>query len=573
MTAKRGTIRLIGVLLILGLLLGGAPVRTTVGQDPAPPGDGPWVVRAYYTDKDMLAGLTAWTEPWDIDLDAQYVVLDVDRAGYERLLAAGFRLEVDPALTAQLTAPRLPLQGQVQGIPGYPCYRTVEETYADAAALAAAHPDLAAWIDAGDSWAKTQDPGAGYDMMVLRLTNAAVPGPKPALFVMAAVHAREYTPAELTTRFAEYLLAGYGTDADATWLLDHHEIHLMLQANPDGRKIAGTGVYWRKNVDDDDGCTDPDRWGVDLNRNFSFRWHGCGDDSCSSSNPCYSTYRGPGPASEPEVSAIEAYVRANFPDQRPDDPLVPAPDDASGVFLDIHSAGGWLLWPWGYGGETANGTAFQTLGRKLAYYNGYYPAVGSDLYPTDGVTFDFAYGKLGLAGLAFELGTAFFQGCDAFENTILPDNLPALLYAAKVARSPYLTPAGPDVLAPAVAPPAAIAGRPVLLTATADDGGYSERNGVEPSQVISAAVYTLDLPPWDASAVAYPLAAADGAFDAQVEALQASVDTAGLAPGRHTVFLQAQDADGNWGAVSAVFVEVRTGSVVFLPLVVKTPAW
>jgi carboxypeptidase T len=428
---------------------------------------------------------------------------------------------------------------------------------------------LATWSDVGDSWARTQDPEDGYDLMVLRLTNSALPGPKPGLFVMAAVHAREYATAELATRFGEYLLANYGSDADATWLLDHHEIHLMLQANPDGRKIAEMGVYWRKNVDSDDGCSNKDLWGTDLNRNFSFRWHGCDNESCSSSLPCNEVYRGPAAASEPETAAIEAYVRGHFPDQRPEDPALPAPADSSGVFLDLHSFGGLVLWPWGYGGTTANDTAFQTLGRKLAYYNGYSPSIASDLYPTDGDTTDFAYGELGLAAIAFEVGTAFFQGCTTFENTILPDNLPALLYAAKVARRPYLTPAGPDVLAPTISTPAGVGRAALQLTATADDGRYSAENGIEPTQVISAAGYTVDLPPWDPAAVAYPMAAADGAFDEEVEALEAGVDTAGLGGGRHMLFLRAQDAAGNWGAVSAVFLDVAFDHALWLPLVTR----
>ena len=42
--------------------------------------------------------------------------------------------------------------------------------------------------------------------------------------------------AELNTRFAEYLLAQYGVNSDVTWMLDHQEVHLLLQTNPDGRK-------------------------------------------------------------------------------------------------------------------------------------------------------------------------------------------------------------------------------------------------------------------------------------------------------------------------------------------------
>jgi hypothetical protein len=113
----------------------------------------------------------------------------------------------------------------------------------------------------------------------------------------------------------------------------------------------------------------------------------------------------------------------------------------------------------------------------------------------------------------------------------------------------------------------------VQLAATADDGRYSARNGIEPSQAISTAVYTVDLPPWDPAAVAWPLAAADGTFDGPAEELTATVDTAGLPAGQHIVYLQAQDADGNWGAVSAVFFEVRAGSRLWLPLVITAPAW
>ena len=147
----------------------------------------------------------------------------MDAQGYRRLQALGFRVQVDLQETANFTRPSLALSDQVDGIPGYACYRTVEETYATAAAIAAAHPGLAAWIDAGDSWEKavvTTPDTLGYDMMGLRLTNSAIPGPKPKLFITSSIHAREYAPAELMTRFAEHLVNNYGIDADVTWLLD-----------------------------------------------------------------------------------------------------------------------------------------------------------------------------------------------------------------------------------------------------------------------------------------------------------------------------------------------------------------
>jgi hypothetical protein len=45
----------------------------------------------------------------------------------------------------------------------------------------------------------------------------------------------------------------------------------------------------------------------------------------------------------------------------------------------------------------------------------------------------------------------------------------------------------------------------------------------------------------------------DGAYDSSYEAVNLALDTSGLDPGRHTIFVRAKDADGNWGPVSAEF--------------------
>ncbi|MCP4539524.1 MAG: DUF11 domain-containing protein [Chloroflexi bacterium] len=555
------------VILLAPLLTG--PVllgqsRSSNAQIPLSPpddqdvqGEGPWVVRAYFTDRQMVNDLATWTEPWEVHHDLGYLVVDVNRAGYDRLLAAGFWIEIDEQLTDQLNQPNVRLPNQITGIPGYLCYRTVEETFATAQAIVAAHPDLAAWIDIGDSWEKIQLGGnPGYDMMVLRLTNSAIPGPKPKLFVMTAVHAREYTTAELNTRFAEYLIDNYGTDPDVTWLLDHHEMHLLLQSNPDGRKKAETGLSWRKNTNENYCSSTSNNRGADLNRNFEFQWGCCGG---SSGSECYETYRGPSPASEPETQAIQNYVRSQFPDQREDLLNAAAPITATGIFLDVHSYSELVLWPWGFTSALSpNAVALQTLGRKFAYFNGYWPEQAVGLYPTDGTTDDFGYGELGLAAYTFELGTTFFQNCNTFENTILPDNLPALLYAAKVVRTPYLTPSGPDALNLAVLPAGVNVGETAQLAAIINDTRYENSNGTEPTQHIVAAEYYIDTPPWVTTTVpiAYPMAAADGAFDETIETVSATIDTVGQSPGRHTIFVRGQDADGNWGPFTAVFLSI-----------------
>jgi len=394
----------------------------------------------------------------------------------------------------------------------------------------------------------------GYDMMVLKLTNTAIPGDKPKLFATASIHAREYTPAELATRFAEYLVNNYGVDADATWILDHHEVHLMLHTNPDGRKEAESGLSWRKNTNENYcGVTSTNR-GADLNRNFSFYWNYC--SGCSSGVPCDATYRGPGAGSEPETQAVQNYLLSIFPDQRADSLSSPAPADATGVYIDLHSYSQLVLWPWGMTATDApNGPALQTLGRKFAYFNSYTPQQSYELYGTDGSTDDFAYGNLGVAAYCFELGTAFFEDCSTFESTIYPANLSALIYAAKVARTPYLTPLGPDALSLAVTPTSVANGDPAILTATINDTRYRSGTG-EPTQAIAAAEYYVDTPPWQAEAVAYTMTASDGSFNSTTEGVTASVDTVGLIEGQHILFVRGQDAAGNWGAFSASFLDV-----------------
>ena len=472
----------------------------------------------------------------------------------------GFEIEIDQERTDEICTPRKKSLGQTEGISGFECYRTVEETYQTAQDLVANHPDLASWIDVGDTWEKLTPGGnAGYDMMVLRLTNDNVTGTpptgftgKPRLFVTSAIHAREYTTAELVTRFAEYLVANHGIDADATWLLDEHEIHLMLITNPDGRKHAETGILWRKNTNENYCSPVSDDRGADLNRNFEFEW-GCCDGS--SGYECDETYRGPSMASEPEVQTVQNYARSIFPDQRDPDLGIAAPADATGIYLDIHSHSELVLWPWGFTNTaTGNGTALQTLGRKLAFFNSYDPRQAIGLYPADGTTIDFAYGDLGVAAYLFELGTWFFENCADFESTIFPDNLEALIYAAKVVRTPYLTPAGPEITDAAATTVVVAPGDPVTIQAIADDGRFNNSNGSEPAQSVAAAELFIDSPPWQTGANATAMTAADGAFNATVEPILSVVDTTGLANGRHMAYVRAQDANDNCGPISATFM-------------------
>jgi carboxypeptidase T len=510
-------------------------------------------------------------------LETQYArgfqVFELDADGVALLLRFGYRLQPasdfmrrrDAFLDAieQANARRRALDPQaaevgIQSVPGYACYETVEETFSAAQAIVATRPALASWVDVGDSWQKTAGSG-GYDMRVLKLTNSAVAaagGSKPRLFITSAIHAREYVTAPLSLAFARWLVDGHGNHADATWLLDHHEVHLMLHANPDGRKKAEAGLSWRKNTNTAYCGPRSSSRGADLNRNFSFGWNSTGGVG-SSGNACSDVYRGPAPASEPEVKAVEAYIRSLWPDRRGPGLGDPAAADTSGIHIDLHSYSELVLWPWGSTDAAApNGTALQTLGRRFAWFNGYYPQQSVGLYPTDGTSDGPSYGEQGVAAFTFELGTSFFQDCSSYENTIKPANLPALVYAAKVSRAPYQLPAGPDVTGITLAANNVAAGTPVGLTAALTATRFSQRNGTEPVLAVASAQAFIDTPPWAAGATPVPLVAGDGAFDSPTENAVATLSTSGLAAGRHTVFVRGVSASGQPGPVTAVFLDI-----------------
>ena len=515
--------------------------------------DGPWVVRLDVDSPEAAGRISQDIDLWGLDPETRQWVAQITEPEAAFLRRQGYIPIFDVARTELLSGLGVALENQGGGIPGFPCYRTVEETFATAEAIVAENPGLAEWIDVGDSWEKTLDPNDGYDLFVLKLTQSAIGGDKPVFFANFAIHAREYTTAELGTRFAEFLVGGYGIDPDITWLLDHHEVHLMLQANPDGRKEAETGLSWRKNVNNDY-CSNTTSRGADLNRNFEYEWNCCGG---SSGSQCSPVYRGPTAASEPEIQALQAYVRSIFPDQRGDGNDDPAPDDATGVAVDVHSFGGLVIWPWGFTSNlTPNNTAFATLGRKLAFFNNYAPLPISQFTIADGSSADFFYGDLGIAGFGYELGNDFFESCTSFENNVVGPNIESLFFGAKVARTPYLTPAGPEAMDAEALPHMVQPGDFVLLTATLDDTRFNNSNGTEPTQVIASAEAFIGAPPWSIGSVPLAMTATDGTFDAAVEEVQVAFDTTGLPPGQHLLYVQGTDTDGNVGVVTAAFLEV-----------------
>ena len=538
------------------------------------PASGDWIVaRVYFSDRSVLNRLAEYLDIFEVHHPEKYIVAMLSPEQYQNLQTKGLRLEMDPIVTRQVNLAHKFPRPWTEVVQQYPCYRSVDEIYASMSHLANQYPGIASWNNIGDSWEKWSSGGTkGYELKVLVLTNQSKPSSgKSKFFLMGAIHAREMAAGEAAARFAEVLAAEYGRNPDVTWILDYGEVHIMPIANPDGRKWVEQGLTWhRKNTNTNGGAcpvVPPSTLiGTDLNRNNSSHWGEAG----SSPLPCDETYRGSAAASEPETKAIQDYLTSTFPDQRGPNVEDPAPPNATGLFITLHSYGNLVLFPWGWTNQMVpNHSALQTRGRKFAFFNHYTVQQAYSLYPTSGTTDDWVYDALGVASFTFEVGPYgnFSPDCQIFEEVIWKDNLAALLYAAKAARTPYQTPAGPEMINVDTDKHAVIAGTRVYLNAIGNDNRFY--GGAEPYQPLQAARYSVDACSWSPGAVLLPLAAKDGSFNAEVEVVEAWIDTTGWMPGRHILLLEGKDADGIWGPPTAVFLDILNSHRSWLPVILN----
>ena len=159
--------------------------------------------------------------------------------------------------------------------------------------------------------------------------------------ILKGIHAREWISYSVATYLIRQLV-----DPDNKRYLDSFMFHIVPCANPDGYEhTRTTDRYWRKNRRENRDC-----YGVDLNRNFGYKW----GDSGVSFDPCSNVYAGPAPFSEPETLALKEYF----------DSLYPVPI----MTLSLHSFGQWLIYPYAY----KNGTYPENIReiRRMCYFFG-----------------------------------------------------------------------------------------------------------------------------------------------------------------------------------------------------------
>ncbi len=249
----------------------------------------------------------------------------------------------------------------------------------------------------------------GQDIYALRITRNAqrVPiGRRPAVHYHGVQHAREWIAAEMTTRLMNYYVQGYGTNPEITDLVDTRDIWIVPVVNPDGYDYTFTpgNRLWRKNLRDNDGdnqITIQD--GVDPNRNWPEKWGW--DNEGSSPVPSDQTYRGTGPASEPEIQALDGLLQRVKPK----------------FAVDYHSFGPLLLYPYGFQQqtETADNPLYVALSGTddNPAIEGYDPDLAAELYITNGAFDDHAHFQRDAIAWTPELN----EGCDGC-GFVFPDD-------------------------------------------------------------------------------------------------------------------------------------------------------
>ncbi|TYK49609.1 M14 family metallopeptidase [Actinomadura decatromicini] len=254
--------------------------------------------------------------------------------------------------------------------------------------VAADHPSIATAVDIGTSL-------QGKPITAVKVTKDVRGHRKrPVVVYQAAQHAREWITPEMVRRLLHYYVEGYGTNPETTKIVDTTELWFIPVVNVDGYDLTFQDGFrlWRKNARDNNGdgqITGAD--GVDLNRNFPYRWGY--DNEGSSDQPTGQTYRGKAAGSEPETQAQVGLYKKLRPS----------------YLVNYHSAAELLLH--GVGWQALTRSPDDVIHDALlgdidhAAVPGYTPELGAQLYTTNGDTDGLADNVYGALSITPEMAT------------------------------------------------------------------------------------------------------------------------------------------------------------------------
>uniref|UniRef100_A0A0K2UDT2 Peptidase M14 domain-containing protein n=1 Tax=Lepeophtheirus salmonis TaxID=72036 RepID=A0A0K2UDT2_LEPSM len=168
------------------------------------------------------------------------------------------------------------------------------------------NPSIASVFSIGKSY-------EGRDLLILKVGTPSPQGNiKPAIFIEGGIHAREWISPAATTYMIKEFVFNYKKNKE---ILEAIDLYILPVMNPDGYAYTfRKDRLWRKSRSRNGGLLGsilPACVGVDLNRNFGYKWlaqnsllHARGGSSLS----CLETYAGTSPFSEPETRALGNFL-------------------------------------------------------------------------------------------------------------------------------------------------------------------------------------------------------------------------------------------------------------------------
>jgi hypothetical protein len=270
-------------------------------------------------------------------------------------------------------------------------YHTVDETWAVLDSLHQLYPTITELDTCGYS----QRMGMPIPLFTIS-NNVGVREDEPAALIDAMHHAREPIGNEVCIHTIKWILDNYPDSIDAQRWVDSMELQFIPIVNPEGWQYildnSLTYPWWRKNLRDNGnngGPVNPDSDGVDLNRNYDWRWEVGG-----SADPTSWVYRGPSPHSESEVQTlVDLALERKYL-----------------VGITYHSYGYDVFYPGRYQGQyTPDANTLLDIAQNMCLYmSGYAPAF-LDGYNMSAVWF---YGHTGTYDFLIETALSFIPHPD-----------------------------------------------------------------------------------------------------------------------------------------------------------------
>ncbi|KRZ90588.1 Carboxypeptidase B [Trichinella sp. T8] len=209
---------------------------------------------------------------------------------------------------------------------------------------------------------------------------------QPAIWIDAGIHAREWIAPSTALYIINYLVTRYDFDMEVQKYVNGLTWYILPVVNPDGYEFSRSSLnprvrLWRKNRSPANCQPFRNSYccrGVDLNRNFDFKWNQQG----GSQDPCQETYSGRSAFSEPETQAIERFILQRA--------------DQLGAFVTLHSYSQIWMYPYGNQRYSYPKDVHDLREVALAACQSLYNVYGTRYHPASGGSEDWAKAVAGI---------------------------------------------------------------------------------------------------------------------------------------------------------------------------------